>query len=323
MPEKLFGGRLTSRDRVEKCAEALSHGSLIAFPTETVYGLGADADNEVAVKRIYAVKNRPKDHPLIVHIGELDKVDLWTNKVPTYAKSLMRDYWPGPLTLIFKSVSAKAFITGDQDSVGIRMPANDIAMELLHHFHFLGGRGIAAPSANRFGAVSPTSAHAVEEEIGSRLEVGDYIIDGGQCEIGIESTIVDCTADLPRILRPGAISALMINKSTKMQLEQRNEIIRVPGLLEKHYSPKAVVFTEGQIKEGDGFLALSDIATPRGAIRIASPKSVEEFARVLYSSLRRADSKGLERVQIICPTGPGIALAIRDRVQKASVLSQD
>ena len=308
-----------SRDALALAAEKIRDGGLIAFPTETVYGLGADADNSEAVARIYKVKGRPADHPLIVHIADLDQVDYWAREIPDYAIALMRDYWPGPMTLILKRNNAKDFITGGQESVGLRMPAQQIALTLIKEFQNLGGHGIAAPSANKFGAVSPTTAHAVQEEIGESLDFSrDQILDGGPCLVGVESTIIDCTGDAPRILRPGAITEEMIESSTRLQPREREEVIRVSGSLEQHYSPNAKVFMEGAIEEGDGFIALSEIPTPVGGIRLASPVSIEEFARVLYQSLRDGDKKGLARIKVICPNGPGLATAIRDRVMRAS-----
>ena len=307
-----------SRESLSSAAKTLRDGGLVAFPTETVYGLGADADNEDAISRIYEVKGRPADHPLIVHIADLDQVDYWAREVPEYAISLMRDYWPGPMTLVLKRNKAKEFITGGQDTVGIRIPAQQIALTVLKEFELLGGHGVAAPSANRFGAVSPTTAKAVEEEIGERLSETDQILDGGPCLVGVESTIIDCTGEAPRILRPGAITEEMVESSTRLQLRERDDLIRVSGALEKHYSPEAKVFTQGEVETGDGFLALADIPTPAGVIRLASPNSVEEFARILYQSLRDADAKGFTRVKVINPLGPGLAAAIRDRVARAS-----
>ena len=307
-----------SKEALANAAEKLRSGSLIAFPTETVYGLGADADNENAVARIYKVKGRPADHPLIVHIADLDQVDYWACEIPEYAISLMRDFWPGPMTLVLKRKNAKDFITGGQETVGLRIPAQQIALSLLKEFQNLGGHGIAAPSANRFGAVSPTTAAAVQEEIGNRLDKSDQILDGGPCLVGLESTIIDCTGEAPRILRPGAISEIMIEESTGLKLRDRNEKIRVSGSLDQHYSPRAEVFIEGDIQDGDGFLALAEIPTPPNAIRISSPSTIEEFARILYQSLRDADARGLKRIKVILPAGNGLAFAIRDRVTRAA-----
>ena len=198
-----------SREALINAAQILRDGGLVAFPTETVYGLGADSTNEAAVARIYKVKGRPQDHPVIVHIADLDQVDYWAQDIPDYAISLMRDFWPGPMTLVLKRKNAGDFITGGQETVGLRIPAQQTALTLLKEFELLGGHGVAAPSANRFGAVSPTTAKAVEEEIGERLSETDQILDGGPCLVGVESTIIDCTGEAPRILRSGAITEEM------------------------------------------------------------------------------------------------------------------
>ena len=200
-----------SADSLAQAAAHLQSGNLVAFPTETVYGLGADASSENAVARIYEVKGRPSDHPLIVHIADMQDMSEWASDIPTYAISLARDFWPGPMTLVLKrSDLAKDFITGGQDTVGLRVPAHPIALALIKEFIALGGYGIAAPSANRFGAVSPTTAQAVEEELAAFLHEDDLILDGGACLVGVESTIIDCTGPTPMVLRLGAITPLMI-----------------------------------------------------------------------------------------------------------------
>jgi L-threonylcarbamoyladenylate synthase len=212
-------------DALDQAALALRNGSLVAFPTETVYGLGADATNVQSVARIYEVKGRPADHPLIVHIAGLDDLESWTSNFPTYAISLARDFWPGPMTLVLpRSAIAKNFITGGQETIGLRVPAHPLALGLLHAFKKIGGLGIAAPSANRFGQVSPTSAQAVEEEIGQYLSPIDFILDGGPCLVGVESTIIDCTSETPRILRHGAITEEMIEESTCLEVGQAHWI---------------------------------------------------------------------------------------------------
>ena len=196
-----------SDNEIKDAAIALKEGKLVAFPTETVYGLGADATNERAVHRIFSVKNRPTNHPLIVHISSMSYLDKWAIDIPGYAMKLAREFWPGPMTLILKrSDLAKDFITGGQDCVGVRVPANSIALKLLTHFEQLGGEGVAAPSANRFGAVSPTTSESVSHELKSYLSLDDLILDGGHSEIGIESTIIECLSESPNILRPGFIS---------------------------------------------------------------------------------------------------------------------
>ena len=303
---------------LSNAAKALREGHLVIFPTETVYGLGADAEDEVAVRRIYEVKGRPLDHPVIVHIGDLKYLDSWISDLPGYALELARSFWPGSMTLVLpRSDRAQDFITGGQESVGVRIPAHPLALQLLKEFHELGGRGVAAPSANRFGDVSPTTASAAEEELGQQLHPNDLILDGGPCVIGIESTVIDCRGDLPVVLRPGAITAEMIAEVTGLDvIDTRNEI-RVSGNLENHYAPKARV-TVGEARMARaGFIAFANIATPSGMNRLASPGTDEEYARDLYKAFREADRQGLKEIVVIPPQGDGLALAIRDRIEKA------
>jgi L-threonylcarbamoyladenylate synthase len=192
---------------IKDSAAGLIKGDLVAFPTETVYGLGADATNKDAIARIYKVKGRPLGHPIIVHISSISNLDKWARNIPEYAVNLARAFWPGPMTLILPRTDlAKDFITGSQDNVGIRIPSHTVALALLKEFEDQGGLGIAAPSANRFGAVSPTSATAVEIELADFLSENDQILNGGPCLVGVESTIINCTQDKPSILRPGAVT---------------------------------------------------------------------------------------------------------------------
>jgi L-threonylcarbamoyladenylate synthase len=312
-----------SASAMADAAANLLAGGLVAFPTETVYGLGADACNADAVARIYSVKARPTDHPLIVHIASMDGLGDWADDVPAYAISLARDFWPGPMTLIFKrSNLAQDFITGGQETVGIRVPNHVVALGLLEAFHNLGGRGIAAPSANRFGRISPTSAVAVSEELSAYLSKEDQVLDGGPCAVGIESTIIDCTGGIPRILRPGGITSEMVEESTglKPTLVDSNdaEQIRVSGSLEKHYSPAAKVIIDQTPAPGQGLIALSSRVTPVDVTRLAAPKNIDEFARDLYAALRKADELGLAEVVVEQPQGDGLAIAIRDRLMRAS-----
>lgn len=308
-----------SADALRQAAQQLKAGALVAFPTETVYGLGADATNPDSVARIYAVKNRPADHPLIVHVSDLSDLAEWADDIPEFAIALAREYWPGPMTLILKRSSlAQNFITGGQNSVGIRIPNHPIALALLEEFKKIGGKGVAAPSANRFGHVSPTTSDAVAEELTEFLATGDLILDGGASQVGVESTIIDCTGVAPRILRPGAITEAMIVSTTKSVVTQEGEKIRVSGSLENHYAPAAQVLLNIEPHSGDGFIALSSIATPAGVTRLAAPKNNEEFAQVLYEALRSADHKKLARVIVHEPTGEDIAVAIRDRLKRAS-----
>jgi L-threonylcarbamoyladenylate synthase len=306
-------------DALSSAAQLLKSGGLVALPTETVYGLGADATNKDAVSRIYKVKGRPADHPLIVHIHSMQSLGDWADEIPTYAISLARVFWPGPMTLVLKrSILAEDFVTGGQPTVGLRVPDHVVALALLSEFKKIGGKGIAAPSANRFGQVSPTTAQAVQEELGDYLDPTDLILDGGPSNVGVESTIIDCTGELPHILRPGAITEEMITSSTGLIVSQEISNIRVSGTLENHYAPMAKVKLDQLPATGDGFIALKEIATPDGVIRLASPKNNEEFARVLYSALRSADTQKLSSISIIQPKGEGIAIAIRDRILRAS-----
>ena len=307
-------------DALARAAKQLKDGHLIAFPTETVYGLGADANNEAAVARIYKVKGRPQDHPLIVHVADWQLMGEWAEVIPDYAIDLARAFWPGPMTLILKrSELAKDFVTGGQNTVGIRVPNQTLALQLLTEFSKIGGKGIAAPSANRFGQVSPTTAEAVREEIGAYLSADDSILDGGPCAVGVESTIIDCTGNHPKILRPGAITIEDIKGVTGLEVEapERSEI-RVSGSLENHYAPEAQVLLDTEPQPGDGFIALADIPTPEGVIRLAEPLNPEAFAYLLYAALREADEKELNRVIVVQPKGGGIAIAIRDRLKRAS-----
>ena len=303
-----------------RAAKALKDGHLVAFPTETVYGLGADATNEKAVSRIYSVKGRPTDHPLIVHISSINKLEKWAIEIPEYAIKLANEFWPGPMTLILrKSSLAKDFITGGQNSVGIRVPDQTVAQLLLKEFENLGGHGICAPSANKFGAVSPTYAQAVLEEIGPSIDSSDLILDGGFCKIGIESTIIDCTKPEPIILRSGFITQENISQllNINSKIESKNTI-KHSGNFQSHYSPKAEIFINQTPKTGHGLIALSSIKTPEGVIRLCCPNNKEEYANQLYSSLRKADNLGVKMISVFLPDGTGIGESIIDRINKAA-----
>jgi L-threonylcarbamoyladenylate synthase len=308
-------------DVISNAAKALKDGRLVAFPTETVYGLGADATNEKAVARIYSVKGRPTNHPLIVHISSINKLEDWATDIPDYAIKLAREFWPGPMTLILpRKEIAKNFITGGQNNVGLRVPDQPIAIALLRKFEEMGGQGVAAPSANRFGAVSPTTADAVNEELGSFFAQDDLVLDGGACQIGLESTIIDCTGVAPVVLRPGAITKLMIESFTVNLVGGIEEAvsIRAPGMLKNHYSPKAKVIINSEPKTGEGFIALSSIPTPNGVLRLGSIDSTEQFARDIYRLLRMGDAKGLSKISVILPVEGDLTEAISDRMTKAA-----
>lgn len=288
------------------------------MPTETVYGLAADASNPEAVERVFAAKNRPRNHPLIVHIGSIRAVDYWAVEIPEYARKLSA-LWPGPLTLVLRrSDKAADFITGGQPTVAIRMPDHPAALALLAEFERHGGRGLAAPSANRFGEVSPTCAAAVIDGLGDFLEAADLVLDGGDCEVGIESTIVDCTGPNPALLRPGAISAEQIESVTGIVVAEPAGTVRAPGSHRQHYSPSARVLLEGEAQPGWGLIALAEVKTPPGVVRLAEPIDTGAYARELYAALRRADEMSLEHLVALPPAGAGLALAIRDRLTRAA-----
>jgi L-threonylcarbamoyladenylate synthase len=309
---------------LKDAAASLIAGNLVAFPTETVYGLGADASNQQAVARIYEVKGRPTDHPLIVHISSINNLDKWAKDIPEYAVKLARAFWPGPMTLVLKRTDlAKDFITGGQDNVGVRVPSHIVAHTLLEEFESQGGKGIAGPSANRFGSVSPTTAQAVEIELGNFLDSSDKILDGGNCNIGIESTIINCTEKVPRILRPGAITSEMIRSiireiSEVDLISTSRDKIKSTGMFKSHYAPKARILLNSKPGINDGFIALHEVPTPKGAIRLASPKSVEEFAQLLYEAFRDGDKMGLQFISVYLPHDSGVGTAIIDRLNKSA-----
>lgn len=309
---------------LKDAATSLRSGNLVAFPTETVYGLGADATNEQAIAKLYNVKGRPVDHPLIVHISSMANLEKWAQEVPSYAMKLASTFWPGPMTLILhRTELAKNFITGNQDTVAIRVPSHSLALSLLMEYESQGGAGVAAPSANRFGKVSPTTAEAVYEELSDYLSPSDLILNGGPCQIGVESTIINCTQVSPEILRPGALTIKLIYENTGLEVNQRinysnQNKVKAPGLLQSHYAPKAKVFLSANPQPGDGFIALSNVKTPNGAVRLAMPRTNVDYAREIYQALRLADNLQLIKVYVVPPAGDDIAMAIRDRLLRCS-----
>jgi len=308
-------------DQVRLGVEALCKGNLVVFPTETVYGLGADALNPTAISRVYQIKNRPKKHPLIVHLVSDQYLKEWATHIPDYAFKLADDFWPGPLTLILeKNKATKDFATGSQNKVALRVPNNPIAIDLLREFSNRGGLGIAAPSVNRFGEVTATTIEVIRNEFAQLLSNEDIIIDGGQSQIGIESTIIDCTNEFPVVLRPGWVTTEMIQNSVGLSLDKSSFKIntRHSGAFKSHYKPRAKVYLDVTPKQGYGFYALSKFQTPSGVIRLGAPKSIEEYAHNLYLALSDADRLNIEIVSIFSPQGNGLANAIRDRLNKAS-----
>jgi L-threonylcarbamoyladenylate synthase len=306
---------------IKEAAQSLIEGRLVAFPTETVYGLGADANNQTAVSRIYEVKNRPSNHPLIVHISSINQVYQWARNIPEEALNLANRYWPGPLTIVLqRSDLAKDFLTGNQEFVGLRIPSHTMALKLLEEFEKLGGNGVVAPSANKFGAVSPTTALDVIDEIGNDLGQNDLILDGGKCIIGIESTVVKFAKETIELIRPGAVTLSQIEKFTGkiVSMPQEKLGFRFPGTLNKHYSPVAKVFISNKAMAGDGFIALNEFETPQGAIRLASPNNPTEYAQQLYQALRLGDKKKLGRIFVVPPIIGEFSESIFDRIKKAN-----
>ncbi len=308
---------------LQEAAITLTEGNLVVFPTETVYGLGGDATSNSAVARIYKVKKRPKDHPLIVHISSMSLLGEWASHVPGYAEELAHAFWPGPLTMILpRTKLAENFITGGQENVALRSPENLNARILLSNFEKLGGYGVVAPSANKFGKVSATTVDAVLQFIGDALEDKDLVLNGGQSSIGIESTILDCTGNLPILVRPGFVSHEMVENVLGLKIESRAikmapKELKFSGKFPSHYAPNAKVFLNANPKFGDGFLAVESTKTPTGAIRLSSPKTSEELAHDLYSALHKADLLGLQNVHVHVPENGNLIDALKDRLEKA------
>jgi L-threonylcarbamoyladenylate synthase len=299
---------------IERAAAVLRRGGLVAFPTETVYGLGADAANEFAVRRVFAVKGRPGDHPLIVHLADADDLSGWVQRVPESARVLATTCWPGPLTLLLeRSPRVLPEVTGGRATVGIRVPAHPMARELIRSF----GSGIAAPSANRFGHVSPTTAEHVRRDLGNDV---DLVLDGGPCAIGVESTIVDCTLDPPQILRPGAITAQEITRILDgAPPAAASGPSRAPGMLASHYAPRCrVVLAESspQAKQ----LAAAEAAGGARTELLDPHVAAVDYARNLYAWLRAADDRGVEVLVAVLPAAEGLGHAVRDRLIKAAAL---
>ena len=301
---------------VRTAAAALSAGGVVGLPTETVYGLAAVALDASAVRRVFTIKGRPLDHPVIVHVAGSEALGGWGVDVPAYARRLADSLWPGPLTLVVPAADAvPRYLTGGQDTVGLRCPAHPVALALID-----AAGPVAAPSANRFGQVSPVTAADVVADIGDRLEPGDVILDGGACPVGVESTILDCTGDAPRVLRWGAVELTQIEAAGGVSVAGGVSGVRAPGGLASHYAPRAAVHLVGEPAPGSGLLAPAEIATPDGVTRLASPESPREFAAVLYRALRDADAIGLDDLWVFAPDdGSALSMAIRDRVGRAAV----
>ena len=311
---------------IAQAVTKLASGKLCAIPTETVYGLAANALDESAVARVFAAKERPADHPLIVHVASASDVNEWITELPQWATDLTNAVWPGPLTIVGpRTALASDSVTGNQDTVAVRVPSHPIAQELLNQLKTQGVKGLVAPSANRFGHVSPTSAAHVSIDLGEYLSAhGDLILDGGDCQVGLESTIVLTTGPQPVILRPGAVTTADIKRITGFDVaEAATNAPRVSGALDSHYSPTAQVIlvadaVKVELESDAGFLALAEIPTPTGLVRLGAPRTIEDFAHDLYSSLRAGDDLELKTIYVVPPTGDGIAQAINDRLQRAA-----
>lgn len=323
---------------IAHAVELLRTGELVGLPTETVYGLGADALNPAAVKRIFAAKGRPADHPLIVHLPDADHLPRWAARIPKGALALARAFWPGPLTLILqREADVPDEVTGGQHTVGVRVPAHPVALALLRAF----GSGIAAPSANRFGRISPTTAQHVQQELGERVAL---VLDGGACDVGIESTIVDFSRDTPEVLRPGAITADDIARVIGRRPRVRGEggeggaapkaepAPRVSGALAAHYAPRTplrlmasdLLLAEAQALAQTGrrvaVLAHSLVA-PADARLLwhAAPASAAAYAHALYASLRALDGQAADLILVEAPPSAPQWAAIADRLGRAAV----
>jgi L-threonylcarbamoyladenylate synthase len=311
---------------IAQAVAALVSGKLCAIPTETVYGLAANALDESAVARVFVAKERPADHPLIVHVATASDVSEWITELPQWAVDLTNAVWPGPLTIVGpRTALASNAVTGNQDTVAVRVPSHPLAQVLLQQLKTQGVKGVVAPSANRFGHVSPTSAAHVSADLGEYLDAhGDLILDGGDCQVGVESTIVLATGSQPVILRPGAVTAADIKRITGVEVsEETTNAPRVSGALDSHYSPTAQVIlitavSQSTFESKAGFLALAQTPTPTGLVRLASPETIEDFAHELYGSLRAGDDLKLKTIYVVPPSGDGLAQAINDRLQRAA-----
>ena len=306
---------------IRRAAEILRAGGLVAFPTETVYGLGADASSAAAVARMYAAKGRPAGHPVIVHFADSGRAFEWAREVPEAARKLAARFWPGPLTLILKrSAKAKDFVTGGQDSVGLRVPSHPVAQQLLREF----GGGVAAPSANLFGNVSPTTASHVRDDLAGKV---DLVLDGGSSEVGIESTIVDFSGGEPVLLRPGGLSKAQLEEALNSGIgEKKSDAPRHSGGLERHYAPKTPALLvpphalDAEIAKHGARVAVLAFSRPDERVDywIRMPRQPQAYAQRLYAALRELDGAGCETILIETPPGTAEWTAIRDRLSRAA-----
>lgn len=309
MPSQPEPGRITTDPR--RAAGALREGRLVALPTETVYGLGALASNDTAVRRLFAVKGRPADHPLIVHLASADHLPRWADPVPARAARLAELCWPGPLTLVVPAApQVSRVVTGGRDTVGVRVPAHPLTLAVLAELD----DGVAAPSANRFGKVSPTRAEHVLADLADDV---DLVLDGGPCQVGLESTIVDCTTDPPQLLRPGGLPPEDVERLLAEPLAPAQGPSRAPGMLAAHYAPRCRVHP---VEDAGAAHALATTVAAGGAeVDVLDPGGdLVAYAQHLYSWLRDADGRGLDDLVVVLPPASGLGHAIRDRVARAA-----
>lgn len=321
---------------IERAVELLLAGELVGIPTETVYGLGADAANPAAVARIFAAKGRPADHPLIVHLAGHDWIERWACEVPDLAWELAEQFWPGPLTLILKrAAGVPDAVTGGQDTVGLRVPGHPVALELLRAYAAAGGgtgamAGIAAPSANRFGRISPTTAQHVRDELGERVSL---VLDGGPCPVGIESTIIDLSRGSPVLLRPGHILPAQIEVVAGCPVRAADAAApRVSGSLESHYAPmtpvclvapEVLAATLRDLRgQGKRCAVLARTVSPglSGMARrwLQAPQDPARFAHDLYDNLRQLDAAGADLIVVEAIPGLPAWAAVADRLKRAA-----
>ena len=323
---------LPTAAEIRRAAAILRAGGLVAFPTETVYGLGADASSAAAVAKIFAAKGRPQDHPLIVHLGSIELLPLWAGEIPAAAQQLAAAFWPGPLTLILKrAAGASDSVTGGQDTVGVRIPGHPVALELLQAFAGEeGGRrfsGVAAPSANKFGRISPTTAAHVRAELGAAV---DCVLDGGECEVGIESTIVDLSRGRAVLLRPGEITPAQIAAVLGAEVGLPDAAApRVSGALASHYAPRTPLYLVAAAElpaklaalHGKTLAVLARAAAPPGLQNVSwqtAPRAVAGYAHELYASLRRLDDLGCDVILVEAPPSAPEWQGVNDRLRRAS-----
>lgn len=301
---------------IDRAVSAIRNGALVAIPTETVYGLAADASNPAAVARIFAIKGRPADHPLIVHIAAAASLDEWASEVPPSARLLTDAAWPGPLTVIVpRAAHVLDIVTGGLDTVGVRVPAHDLALRLLEAT----GVAVAAPSANRFGSVSPTTAEHVLRDLGEHLDPArDVILDGGACPIGVESTIVDCTCSPPQILRAGGVPIEDVRRVLASDLADASGPSRASGMLASHYAPRCALRLVGSPEEATALRHQLRGTAQHSAEVLDLGSDLVRYANELYSRLRDADDRGVDTLIAVLPPAIGLGHAIRDRLTKAA-----